>query len=228
MSSQNVRVISDTHFLDKSFPMYSLLWFLQDSDCQGFQVIFNGDILELWDDVSGEEIVRRFHSVFQQLAIMQPTPIIILGNHDVPPWGKGTKQLLRKFGLRCRMEYKADDTVYIHGHIFDSPNKPKRKVGYIITRALNWLRKRWSRNTDLLYQELIRMRPVNKEAYVLGCIEHATKRRVKTVVYGHTHAIDMWSGGFSGMTVLNSGTWNGNRQDFLERVDGKWSIKSWG
>ena len=246
MFYDRLRVISDIHAIrwwDKAAdcaPAGEMTSFVDKSDALDFQLLFDGDVFDFWKEPSYKKVTGAWDRFLKRLAAMKHEPILIKGNHDVLPWGRDvSRRLLDDYGLVFRDGPVYDEghkTLFLHGHRFDSPNKPKRKFGFLVTRALAFLERKIWPDIDKAYHVLKRMIPPNESDvdYAFECAKLAVEYGADTVVFGHTHERDSWAPwahgyGWYKVHILNSGhCTNVPRitRDFLERVDDVWSLKS--
>ena len=239
MIASKVRLISDLHLLppdDDAADCASeedLLDFLEETDSLGFGLIILGDLIEGWHGVSYKKIIAAYPNFFRRLTFMGYHVRIMIGNHDRLPWGKSiTKLLKRQFGLECFDTFVTDldgtRILSIHGHQFDSPNKRGRKFGWLVTRITGWMERHLWKDLDLAYSRLKRNNPVFQSGvdYAQECSDLAKKRVSAVVNFGHTHTPSIKE--VDGIKVLNAGSWVHGHRDYLQYVDGKWTLESFG
>ncbi len=208
-----IRYVSDLHIRDKSKlddfnAEEEFIHFCQDTIARGYSLRILGDAFD-------QELLLPIVGAYKRLLNELPdNTIFIYGNHDI--W---LKELNHLKGFRVFESYAEGSTILIHGHQFDEICKNISLSNFFIKLG-NILEPLFP---DIDNLQLQKRRP---EIYITESAKFAKDRGYKRIIFGHTHCAGHWN--VDGVEVYNTGCWVNGRRDYVEYVNGKYFIRSWG
>lgn len=213
--------ISDLHIGDKSkkddfqeneAELSAFLLSIPDNS-----LILVGDILELWQ-CKADKIFEAYNDIFPLL--FAKTKYYVTGNHDM-----GMLDSVR-FVHNVAMIEKLiiGDTLFMHGHQFDTVNAKDKGLGFWITKMAGWLESYVDKDIDKKAEQFVmwlkkqgRFGTVDSYrekavAYARGIT--ANGQKIKRIIIGHTHQPD--HAVVDGIEYHNCGTWTNGKKHIVE------------
>ena len=142
-------------------------------------IIIVGDLAEMWQVEHVEKIYLSHTRVCQ--AIYQYVDFLVRGNHD--------GELKDFFGLPYHDEVIIGNTIFIHGHQFDTFNSTLSFLSKILSYAIGLGEKYIHTDTEKYLKA--RLNKVGKygdpERYKECAVDFAKERGGNKIVMGHTH-----------------------------------------
>ena len=242
-----LRIISDLHMHDKGrrddFQQEDeLIGFCKGSIAGGYRLIFNGDILELWQGGDIDGIFTAYGRFWEY--IKGTNSIFIGGNHDADwlrrslareLWKRytisvyksliidtGTKLLNVPESLCPYARYRSDTPegglLVLHGHQYDLLGRSA--LGWLATAIAGVIERFWWKDVDLYWSRNNGVLSNQNGAFYEPLRNLAASLGVNSVVFSHTHKPALVN--YESCRVMNSGSWVNGHSDCIQYDDDGW------